>query len=282
VNFSYRTTDGSAALGPSLSTPIWLRLVVSQTSVAGYESPDSITWRLVGSASFTLPTNYYVGFAVSSNTSAVNTATFSNQYYLTNMVQRSVNLISWLRADVGVAYNSSNQVSLWNDQSANGYNASQLSSSNQPTLVTGAVNGLPVISFNPSSAGQFLQFPAGFDFSAGLSLFIVLNPTAMAANSSMLDFRNYSGGASSDQFGLSELNSAGGSQFYAYLGGTGSSGSFSGALIPGSFQLLEAIYDGVSSVTLYNNGIAIGTQSGLQTLQSVERYNNFLGQSRYW
>lgn len=282
VNFSFRTSDGSTAqqtLGPSLSTPIWLRLVVSQTSVAGYQSPDGITWQLVGSATFTLGTNYFVGFAVSSFTSSVNTATFSNQYYLTNVVQRSANLVSWLRADVGVIYNSSNQVSLWNDQSSNGYNGSQSSTSNQPTLVTAAANGLPVISFNPSSAGQFLQFPPGFNFSAGLSIFIVMNPTAMAANTSILDFRNYSGGVSSDEFGLSELNSSGGAEFYAYLGSTGSSGTFSGALTPGSFQLLEAVYDGVSSVTVFNNGTAVGTQGGLQTLQSIVRNNNFIGQS---
>lgn len=283
VNFSFRTTDGGIAdttLGPSFATPIWLRLVVSQTSVAGYQSPDGIAWELVGQTTMTLPTNYFVGFAVSSNSSAVNTATFSNQYYLVDVVQRSANLISWLRADVGVIYDSSTQlVSLWNDQSANGFNGSQSDSSNQPTIVTAAVNGLPCVQFTPGTGGQFLQFPDGFDFTSGLSLFAVVNPTSMSTNATILDFRNFTGTASSDQFGLCELNSTSGAVFYAYAGSTGSSGSFPGALTANQFQLLEAIYDGVSSVSVYKNGTLIGTQGGLQTLSNVTRDSNYIGQS---
>jgi hypothetical protein len=283
VNFSSRTANAAVAqlnLGPSLAAPIWLRLVVSQTSVAGYESPDGISWRLVGEATMTLPTNYYVGFASSSNsTTTLNTSTFTNLTYMTGVVQRSANLVSWLRADVGVTYNASNQVSLWPDQSANGFNASQSNSPNQPILVTGAVNGLPAIKFTPGSSGQFLQFPAGFDFTAGLSLFVVLNPTTMVANASILDFRNYSGGVSTDEFGLSELNTSGGAIFYAYAGSTASSGSFASALTANTFQLLEAVYDGVSSVSVYKNGTLIGTQGSLQTLANVVRNNNFIGES---
>jgi hypothetical protein len=283
VNFSFRNADGDAAdttLGPSIATPIWLRLVVSQTSVAGYQSTDGIAWQLVGQTTMTLPTNYYVGFAVSSNSSAVNTATFSNQYYLVNVVQRSASLYSWLRADSGVVYDSSSgQVSLWNDQSANGYNGAQSESTNQPTVVTNAVNGLPAIEFTPGSEGQFLQFPDGFDFGSGLSLFAVVNPTSMSANATILDFRNFSGSSSSDQFGLAELNSTAGALFYAYAGSTGSSGSFPGALTANQFQLLEAVYDGVSSVSVYNNGTLVGTQGGLQTLANVVRDSNFIGQA---
>ena len=283
VNFSWRTANAVPAqinLGPSLSTPIWLRLVVSQTSIAGYESADAISWRLVGEATVALPTNYYVGFASSSNSSTtLNTATFTNLSYITNVVQRSANLISWLRADVGVSYNASNQVSLWPDQSANGFNGAQTNSTNQPVLVTGAINGFPAIKFTPGGSGQFLQFPSGFDFTTGLSLFVVLNPTTMAANASILDFRNYSGGVSTDEFGLSELGTSGGAIFYAYSGSTASSGSFATALTAGSFQLLEAIYDGVSSVSVYKNGTLIGTQGSLQTLANVTRNNNFIGQT---
>jgi regulation of enolase protein 1 (concanavalin A-like superfamily) len=283
VNFSWRTADAVPAqtnLGPSLATPIWLRLVVSQTSVAGYESADGISWRLVGQATVSLPTDYYVGFASSSNSAtAFNTSTFTNLSYLTNVVQRSANLVSWLRSDVGLVYNASNQVSLWPDQSSNGFNGAQSNSTNQPILVTNAVNGLPAVQFTPGGSGQFLQFPAGFDFTAGLSLFVVLNPTTMAANASILDFRNYTGGVSTDEFGLSELATSGGAIFYAYSGSVASSGSFATALTANTFQLLEAVYDGVSSVSVYKNGTLIGTQGSLQTLANVVRNNNFIGES---
>jgi hypothetical protein len=284
VNFSWRTADGDAAglqLGPSIATPIWLKLVVSQTSVAGFASADSIDWGLIGQTTISLPTDFYVGFAVSSNSSsAFNNATFSNLTYLTNVVQRSANLISWLRADVGVNYDAdTSSVDLWDDQSSNGYSCSQNTSENQPTLVTNAINGLPAVEFAGSGSGQFLQFPEGFNFTDGLSLFIVLNPTSMAAGETVLDFRNFTGGVSSDQFGLSEFNSSGGVEFYAYDGTAGSSGQFSSALAADEFQLLEAIYDGVSSVSLYTNGTLDGTQDGLETLADVTRSENFMGQA---
>lgn len=282
VNFSWRTADGDSAelqLGPSMSAPIWLRLEVSQTSVAGYQSSDGINWVLVGETTMTLPSDYYVGLAVSSNASASNTATFTDLAYLTNVVQRSTNLVSWLRADVGVTYDGSAQVSLWSDQSSNGFNGSQGSLENQPTLCLNAANGLPAIEFTPGSSGQFLQFPEGFDFTSGLSLFVVLNPSTMAAGETILDFRNYSGGTSSDQFGVSEMASSGGAEFYAFDGTAGSSGEFASALTADEFQLLEVIYDGISSVSVYTNGSLAGTQGGLQTLAGVTRSDNYIGQA---
>ena len=110
VNFTARITDGQSAtttLGPSLSVPpsIWLRLVVSQTSVAGYQSPDGIAWQLVGTATMNLPTAFYAGFAVSSNVAGtVSTATFTNVYQLFNVPQRVLvnSLIpSWTQTAIG-------------------------------------------------------------------------------------------------------------------------------------------------------------------------------------
>lgn len=282
VNFTVRTADGAVAqtnLGPSLAAPIYLRMVVSQTSVAGYSSGDGINWRLIGEASMTFPTDYFAGLAVASNSTSLNSATFENVQYLKDVVQRSTSLVCWLRSDNGITYDGSNNVSFWTDQSSNGYNGSQTDSANQPTLVPDAINGLPAIEFTPGTDSQFLQFPAGFDFTSGLSLFVVVNPTAMSADATILDFRNFSGTSSSDQFGLSESSSSGGAQFYAFDGTAGSSGSFSAALTANEFQLLEAVYDGVSSVSVYTNGVLQGTQGGLQTLANVIRANNFVGQA---
>jgi len=53
----------------------------------------------------------------------------------------------WLAADTGVTTNNS-RVSTWADRSGNNNNAAQSVSARQPTLVTGVVNGQPVIRFD--------------------------------------------------------------------------------------------------------------------------------------
>jgi len=65
-------------------------------------------------------------------------------------------IILWLKADIGVTLNGST-VSVWTDQSGNNNNAIQSNPSNQPLLVTGALNGLPVLRFD--GLNDFMDFP---------------------------------------------------------------------------------------------------------------------------
>jgi hypothetical protein len=59
----------------------------------------------------------------------------------------------FLEADQGVAYDGSNRIHLWPDQSGNGWNATQATDGNKPLIVQGAWNGSrPVVRFNGSSA----------------------------------------------------------------------------------------------------------------------------------
>jgi uncharacterized repeat protein (TIGR03803 family) len=57
-------------------------------------------------------------------------------------------MLLWLKAD---SIGGASPVSTWADQSGNGNDATQPSTSNQPTLVTGAVNGHPAVAFNGTS-----------------------------------------------------------------------------------------------------------------------------------
>ncbi|WP_437735260.1 LamG-like jellyroll fold domain-containing protein [Sorangium sp. So ce1335] len=52
----------------------------------------------------------------------------------------------WLRANAGITQ-SAGKVSSWQDQSGNGNTATQTNAAAQPTLVSGALNGKPVIRF---------------------------------------------------------------------------------------------------------------------------------------
>lgn len=56
-------------------------------------------------------------------------------------------LYLWLRADAGVTYDGSNNVSAWADQSGNGKNATA-SGTQRPLYVNSDINGMPVISFD--------------------------------------------------------------------------------------------------------------------------------------
>ncbi len=90
------------------------------------------------------------------------------------------NLALWLSGDAGVVLNGSN-VSGWNDQSGNGFNASQPTAIQQPTLLSDVklLNHLPAIQFdgNDSLTGVNIT---GADASS-LSIFIVGRGTSAAA-----------------------------------------------------------------------------------------------------
>lgn len=278
INFTYRLTDGSTSnttLGPSTAAPVYLRLVLSGTSLAGYQSSDGISWNLVGKCTITLPTNYYIGFAVSSNVSGtLSTAVFNNVTLMTNVPQRGANMQLWLRSDVGVTYSSGN-VSGWSDQSGNGNNAYQTVSGSQPTLATNAVNGLPAINFNGTS--QTLSLNSAFsNFTAGATYFIVTKMTAATANASLINF-GVSGSvgssigvyeyASTGEPMFSVINSAGTSQ--TYVAGTS-------AISTSQFQLLEAVQSSTTA-TLYVNGIQANQNTSMNSIPNTTRNSNLIG-----
>ena len=70
-------------------------------------------------------------------------------------------LTTWFKADALSLANGA-PVSLWPDSSGNGDSATQTNSSQRPTLVTGALNGLPVVRFN-STNQTYLAFPRPVD-----------------------------------------------------------------------------------------------------------------------
>ena len=177
-------------------------------------------------------------------------------------------LIQWLRAS-NVTTSGSN-VTTWNDVSGSLNDASN--GSNQPTLVSNAVNGLPAVNF---SGSQFLQAPAGFStFTSGLTSMLVGKPASVSAGARLFDYGN---GATSDNIIMS-LPSSTGLTFSTYNSSTGSSATASSGVTLGNFQLLEALYNGSNTVNLYVNGASVGSSSSMQTLQNLTRNSNYIGQ----
>ena len=67
----------------------------------------------------------------------------------------STNIGFWLRADKNLTTSGSN-ISAWGDQTDNGNNATQSTSTYQPILISDAINGEPVVSFDGSN--DYLNF----------------------------------------------------------------------------------------------------------------------------
>lgn len=74
-------------------------------------------------------------------------------------------LVAWFKADAISGLGSGSRVSIWNDSSGNGFDATQPAGANQPIYVAGAMNGLPVVRFNATNS-DYLWFyrPVQGDF----------------------------------------------------------------------------------------------------------------------
>jgi hypothetical protein len=74
LTFQRRTVTGGATDttdGRWIGTPYWVRITRTGNTFFGYSSPDGTTWTLVGSVTIALPTNAYVGLAVTSHSNGV-------------------------------------------------------------------------------------------------------------------------------------------------------------------------------------------------------------------
>lgn len=80
--FQCRPVTGGTSVsttGAAATAPYWVKLTRNGNLISAYQSPDGATWTLVGTETFSMGTDVYIGLAVSSHTtSATATATFAN------------------------------------------------------------------------------------------------------------------------------------------------------------------------------------------------------------
>ncbi len=70
IAFQRRTvTDGASdhTAGGAYSAPYWVRLVRGGDTFTGYESPNGISWTVVGSVTISMSNDVYIGLAVTSH-----------------------------------------------------------------------------------------------------------------------------------------------------------------------------------------------------------------------
>ncbi len=153
-------TTSSAQVTLSWSAPAWATsYVVSRSITSGG------TYNVIGITSATTYTDtnavngttyYYVVaaanyFGSGNNSSEVSATPFA--------------LTTWFKADAITGLANGAPVSTWRDVSGNTNNATQVTTGQQPTYVTGAMNGLPVVRFT-SANSTYLAFnrPVQDDF----------------------------------------------------------------------------------------------------------------------
>jgi Chitobiase/beta-hexosaminidase C-terminal domain/Fn3 associated/Concanavalin A-like lectin/glucanases superfamily len=179
----------------------------------------------------------------------------------------------WLRADNGPVTSGSSITQWTNLVQLPGTSFVQSTSTAQPTLVTGAINGLPAVQFDGSS--QFMQNSNDLQFiDAGVMVFMVAKPVSpVPSNATLIDFGN----AGADDIAIREP-SANGAEFIVNSLGTPSSITAPSAIQPGQFQLIE-VSGGSSTLTgtIRTNGV-LEAFGGTNQLSDAARTSNFIGQ----
>ncbi len=255
----------------------------TQQTVSITSSSGSIFYTLDGTVPNSSSTPYVTPFAVN-NPTQINAVSYSSPNYssvttayldvdssLAPVLQSS--LVLRLRAGLGVVSSGSpSYVSLWNDLSGLGNNATGMSGS-QPTFVNSAANFLPTVKLNGSS--QFLSFPSLSTTFSGMTMFVVTQPSAITPSAHAIDL----GDASSGNNLLFQFSSSGSyGQFWTFSGTSGTYAQSASPLTAGQPILLDAVQSG-NSATFFVNGVPGTTNPSMNSIPVVTRSSNFLGQA---
>jgi len=181
LNSAISSTGGSSSLSLRTDATGIIRFYYLQSAVA--ESSDVIAEASIGGGASTSVTFDVSGVVVS--------------------LPSQSNLVAWFKADSGVT-ESGGSVSLWEDQSSVGNDATQSTASYQPMIVDDAIFGEAAIYFDGSD--DFMDLPAGTsmnssltDFTGGFSAFVVAKAESFEADTR---FFNLSRGGSSEVVAL--------------------------------------------------------------------------------
>ena len=174
-------------------------------------------------------------------------------------------------ADFGVGA----PVTSWRDQSPYGSDAWS-GAGTAPMVVADSIGGQPALRFD--GIDDHFNLPTGFeDFTAGISLFVVMRPTVLQEGFKILALGN---GAGQDMLVLGRAGSQNGLQYFTN-NAAGNVTWFNSApvLTDGAASLFAVEHEG-STARIFHNGVII-TESPVDLPGVAPRSVNYIGQS-YW
>jgi len=173
--------------------------------------------------------------------------------------------ILWLKADVGVTYDGSDLVTLWEDQSGNGNDVTPFDTGYEPLWVDNSINSLPTIRFKDDDDTKLLVTPNFYSISYDSPTSII---AVLKANSSEIasgDAQRWflpDGASGSFELGFTFGGYSNPDRNFAAMVGKNLVGeaNIESSTISGTETAIISLINTGSEVFFYKNGALIGTE----------------------
>jgi fibronectin type 3 domain-containing protein len=189
--------------------------------------------------------------------------------------------LALLASELALELGDGAPVRRWASSSGTGYVA-ESSGGQAPVFVSSGIGGVPSVRFD--GVDDYLSLGAGFDdFTAGMSMFVVAQPSVLQPGSKLVALGN---GAGQQNIGFGRAGSSSGLQYFTTQSG-GSFGWFdtSGGLVAGeaavySVSQAGGVPDSVVTASVRRDGVELGSGS-VYVPPVATRGVNYIGKS-YW
>ncbi|WP_165920183.1 LamG-like jellyroll fold domain-containing protein [Chthoniobacter flavus] len=189
-------------------------------------------------------------------------------------------LVMWLDSDFGITSDGNGFVTRWSDVSGNGNDGTQSVSGSQPIVVSNALGTHSAVRFDGTAS--YLRLGNNFnDFSAGISAYVIVKPTAsttpLPTNERFFDIGI---AAAVDNIVLGRNGTSADLVFNEWYAGTAADGYVGpGAIVQNAYHLYE-----INMLTpggrLLTDGVTLAQEEYYRT-RVIARTSNFLGKSNW-
>jgi len=167
------------------------------------------------------------------------------------------------------SYSSSNIISQWADKSGNSRNATQGTTSAQPTRESNVINGLPVVRFDGSN--DFLSFTNIFNGDTSFTMFWVLRPRNVSSGTYQPSFSSLTS-PDADDGALHYINPSSQGASYPFQTKSWQTYDNTNTYVANTSYLMEFIADG-SVFKVFRNGTQESTNKNVGSAPAYVQTN---------